>query len=554
MTSAIDALAAAVLAVTPGQDREQVEAACSRLIDGLHVGRGRLADSTAWEVLGCLRRQRCFGPMQRVADAMIRFGCDTPAVRRQYAQALIDCGQLVPAVALLRGLLVSTRDDASERAETFGLLGRVHKQIYVAAGSSPLGRGATALAAALDAYRRGLALDPARHLVWHGANLVALLRRAERDGASLGAGDEVQTLAHRIIAAVTAKPTPFAWDYAAAAEAALGLPHVAAAEHWIGRYIAAPDADAFALAGTLRQLTELWGIEPGTTGAGQLVTVLHAALLQKSGGRLDLRPDDMQGLAAAGQGGFERILGDTGTQTYTWLRTGLERARAVAMVRQGDGRCIGTGFLVRGGDLHPSLGDERLLLTNAHVVSDDPADQGAPSDTVSVTFEARDAASGSRVAHRVGAVAFHSARDRLDASLLRLEPPVAGLAPCPLAKRLPTLGDGADPRVYVIGHPEGRELAFSLQDNRLLDHEGPPGGLPSLGGRVLLHYRAPTEPGSSGSPVFDQGNWTVVGMHHAGGDFMRRLNGASGTYAANEGVWIQSIAAAVRSGLDEHAG
>jgi hypothetical protein len=131
---------------------------------------------------------------------------------------------------------------------------------------------------------------------------------------------------------------------------------------------------------------------------------------------------------------------------------------------------------------------------------------------------------------------------------------VAGLAPCPLAKRLPTLGDGADPRVYVIGHPEGRELAFSLQDNRLLDHEGPPGGLPSLGGRVLLHYRAPTEPGSSGSPVFDQGNWTVVGMHHAGGDFMRRLNGASGTYAANEGVWIQSIAAAVRSGLDEHAG
>jgi hypothetical protein len=544
----VNALAADVIAAAPSLDPDRVEAACRKLIDGMRTGSTPLADATARTVLGSLREHRCFRPMQRVADAMIRFGCDGPSVWRQYAQALIDCGQLVPAAELLRGLIARPGTGSGEQAETFGLLGRVHKEIYIQAAGCQLGLGATALTSALDAYRRGLALDCGRHLIWHGTNLVALLRRAERDGAMPGAGDTVRSLAERIIAAVTAKPGPQAWDYAAATEAALSLPDLAAAEHWIGRYIAAPDADAFALAGTLRQLTALWGLQPGTTGAGQLVTVLHAALLQKSGGRLELQPGDMPGLAAAGHGAFERILGDTGVQTYTWLQTGLERALAVAMVRQGDGRCIGTGFLVRGGDLDPRLGDERLLLTNAHVVSDDPADQGAPSDTVSVTFEARDAAAGSRVAHRVAGTAFHSPPERLDATLLRLQPPIGDMAPCPLATRLPAVGEGEEQRVYVIGHPEGRELAFSLQDNRLLDHEGPPHGVPSLPGRVLLHYRAPTEPGSSGSPVFEQGNWTVVGVHHAGGDFLRRLNGAPGTYAANEGVWIQSIAAAVRSG------
>ena len=86
-----------------------------------------------------------------------------------------------------------------------------------------------------------------------------------------------------------------------------------------------------------------------------------------------------------------------------------------------------------------------------------------------------------------------------------------------------------DDRVFIIGHPLGGSLSISLNDNLFLDWEDP-----------RLHYRAPTEPGSAGSPIFDD-QWRLIGMHHAGGRNMRRLNGKEGTYEAKEGIWIQAI-------------
>ena len=64
-------------------------------------------------------------------------------------------------------------------------------------------------------------------------------------------------------------------------------------------------------------------------------------------------------------------------------------------------------------------------------------------------------------------------------------------------------------------------------------------------GLSRVHYRAPTEGGSSGSPVFDD-SWDVIAVHHMGGKAgMSQLNGKTGTYAANEGISIQSIRQAV---------
>ena len=48
-----------------------------------------------------------------------------------------------------------------------------------------------------------------------------------------------------------------------------------------------------------------------------------------------------------------------------------------------------------------------------------------------------------------------------------------------------------------------------------------------------MHYRAPTEKGSSGSPIFNASPWQVVALHHAGG--------RPEEWPANEGIWIPSI-------------
>jgi V8-like Glu-specific endopeptidase len=74
---------------------------------------------------------------------------------------------------------------------------------------------------------------------------------------------------------------------------------------------------------------------------------------------------------------------------------------------------------------------------------------------------------------------------------------------------------------------------YSLDDNLLLDHDG-----------VRVHYRAPTEPGSSGSPVLDR-QWELIALHHAGRPSMPKLHGSNETYAANEGIAIAAIRAAI---------
>jgi hypothetical protein len=129
-------------------------------------------------------------------------------------------------------------------------------------------------------------------------------------------------------------------------------------------------------------------------------------------------------------------------------------------------------------------------------------------------------------------------------SLLRLAGDLPDIVPLPIARSLPMLEDTAS--VYIIGHPGGDDLAFSFQDNQLLDHEGPPAGQPQIPGVCRVHYQAPTKGGSSGSPVFNSRLWEVIALHHRGGRLgMPRLNGSSGTYAANEGISMHSIIQAI---------
>jgi V8-like Glu-specific endopeptidase len=67
--------------------------------------------------------------------------------------------------------------------------------------------------------------------------------------------------------------------------------------------------------------------------------------------------------------------------------------------------------------------------------------------------------------------------------------------------------------------------------------------------RREVAYPAPTEGGSSGSPVFNSSQWKVIGLHHKGGGIgMPRLNGKDGTYGANEGISVHCIREAIGAG------
>jgi hypothetical protein len=520
-------------------DREGAARLCNELVAELHKG-AVLGEGVGRKVLASLRRKGWFEQMETVADALLFTGQDDAQIRRQYAQALIDQGKLTAAVYVLEGLAERTvATDPQENAEARGLLGRVYKQLYVnAVNADPAAAGMAVnrrhLQRAVDTYLAAYRSAPAIHL-WHGINAVALAARAARDGVPLQDGPDPAALAREILVTLEARKqqAPLAyWDLTTAAEASLALGDTNAALLWIAQYVQQLDADAFELASTLRQLTEVWGLTIETPPGSILLLLLQSQLLQRKGGRVDVpagKMDETRQKAIEAAPVLEKVLGKEGVVTLSWYKIGLDRAGVVAKILNPAGDGFGTGYLVRGGDLVPAFGDEILLLTNAHVVSNDPALQSTigslDPDDATILFESCEAIGDQQF--RVKELLWTSPPNELDASLLRLDPPVPAVTLYPVAKRLPVV-DGVQ-KVYVIGHPGGRTLSISLNDNLLLDWDD-----------RLLHYRAPTEGGSSGSPVFNQ-QWQLIGLHHAGGTAMKRLKGQEGTYAANEGIWIQRI-------------
>ena len=494
-----------------------------------------------------LRNAREYDRMGRLAEAVSRQDPKDPKNRRLYAQYLIETGKATAAVDVLRPLAQRLSKGHPEFAEATGLLGRAYKQVFFDAGDKTSPGARDALKQAIAAYRKPFEENPAAH-TWHGVNLVALLTRARRLGLRMSPDLHPKEVAKEVVAALEATPEDQRneWFLPTLAEASLGLDDWDAVERNVRAYAAAPDAKAFQIASTLRQFTEVWDLEAtGDRGRG-LVATLRARLVDLPGGGLEMAPGEVQRLRdqpAPDPAQLEAVLGTAGAQTYKWWREGLDRALAVAAIRQRFGSRLGTGFLVRAADLGIEPAEELLVMTNFHVVNEHGATPGVKPEDAEVVFEAADP---DRV-YSVDRILWSSPIERHDASLLRLQTPVTDITPLPVAKSLPVLE--ATARVYIIGHPGGRDLAFSFQDNELLDHEGPTAGKPQIPGVWRVHYRAPTEGGSSGSPVFNAKLWEVIALHHKGGKIgMPKLNGAPGEYAANEGIGVQSIKEAISQG------
>jgi tetratricopeptide (TPR) repeat protein len=519
----------------------------ARAKDALKRLRGLASDEDlagAKQLVEGLRNVRDYETMGQVAEAVSRCDPKDAKNRRLYAQYLIDTGKATAAIDLLRPLAQRLPKSDPEAAEATGLLGRAYKQVFFDAGDKTSAAAREALKQAIATYRKPFEEQAAN--TWHGVNLMALLSRARGLGMRVAPDLQPRDIAQQVLATLAAMPAEKRdeWYLPTLAEASLGLGDWDAVERNVRAYVTAPEAKAFQLASTLRQFTEIWDLEQTDDRGRGLVSILRARLMAIPDGGLELGREALQRLRAQPEPDptqLEAVLGTEGPQTYRWWRTGLDRALAVAAIRQQLGSRIGTGFLVRAGDLGRAPGDELLVMTNFHVVNEHGASPGIRPDAAEIVFEAVDP----NRTYAVGELLWSSPPDQHDASLLRLKTQVEGIAPLPIAAALPVVETTA--RVYIIGHPGGRDLAFSFQDNELLDHEGPPAGKPQIPGVCRLHYRAPTEGGSSGSPVFNGRLWEVIALHHKGGKMgMPRLNGKDGTYAANEGLSIRSIAAALK--------
>ncbi len=514
--------------------------AARRMLDSLAGLNARASLAPARQLLEPLRDAREYQALMQIAEVIGRLDPRDFRTRRFYAQALIEAGKVTVAIDVLQALIHRLPANDHEQVEAMGLLGRAHKQIFFDARDKTDPGARHSLTQAIAAYRKPYESDPAN--MWHGANLVALLANCRRLGISVATDLNPVDVAERLVESLEALPQNERneWYLPSLAEAYLGLDRWDDVERTVKAFAAGSNARAFLLASALRQFTKVWNLEETERGRG-LVTLLRARLLQVPGGELRIDSGDLQRLhqqPAPSDAQLEAILGKRGAQTFKWWKTGLARAQSVASIRPRLGSRIGTGFLIRAGDVGLAPADELVVLTNFHVVNPNGSSPGIRPDDAEVVFEAVDA----DTVYEIDSLLWSSAPEQCDASILRLKPPVTGIDPLPVAKSLPVLGEAT--QVYVVGYPGGRDLSFSFQDNELLDHEGPPNGAPQIPGVCRVHYTAPTEGGSSGSPVFNANLWQVIALHHKGGkNGMPKLNGASGTYGANEGISIQSIAA-----------
>lgn len=218
------------------------------------------------------------------------------------------------------------------------------------------------------------------------------------------------------------------------------------------------------------------------------------------------------------EGRPRKIVGTEDFLAVGYLAAGVRAARAVGrVVIREDGQIAGFGT--------GSLVSPSLLLTNHHVL---PSADVAEGSQVEFSFE--DGVDGqplTPVTVGLDPGRFFIANEDLDFALVAM-----GAAPDELAdfgfNRLhEDQGDAAVGRfVTIVQHPRGEKKQIALRENRIVDV------LDSF-----LHYEADTEPGSSGSPVFDDG-WEVVALHHAS---VRAPDHAELGGFVNEGIRVSSL-------------
>ncbi|MDQ0382209.1 DNA/RNA non-specific endonuclease [Amycolatopsis thermophila] len=274
-------------------------------------------------------------------------------------------------------------------------------------------------------------------------------------------------------------------------------------------------------------LAEPWGIARADD-PGRVATRID----RLSRTRPDVRPVSPVAIAR----GEEDALRDAGTVLERIIRTddllgvgylegGVRAAKAVGRVsiRDDRGRLQGYGT--------GSLVSPELLLTNHHVLGDP-----AVAASSVVEFDYQDGADGLPLPVKLFALdpgRFFAADPGLDFALVAVRATAADLAVFGFNRLVEAEGKAiVGDFVTIVQHPGGERKQIALRENRIVDVL-----------ELFLHYETDTEPGSSGSPVFND-QWEIVALHHASVPAPQQgeLGGV-----VNEGVRVSRLAAALRT-------
>lgn len=256
-----------------------------------------------------------------------------------------------------------------------------------------------------------------------------------------------------------------------------------------------------------------------------------------------------QGIPTAGNppdevdAALERLLEGSDLLPALWFGAGSRRADAVALVKTPEG--AGTGFLV----------SPELLLTNHHVLPDPDL-----AGSASARFRYEEDADGNITRAktfplRPDRLFVTSPTAELDYTVVAVEsaadgtPPGAEYGVIPLIAATGKIMIGQP--VNIIQHPRGNPREIAIRNNVLL----------TVDDRTRLTYLTDTEPGSSGSPVFND-QWECVALHHSsvaardtagheidvnGNPVTPSTPDALRKWIANEGIRVSAIMADLRA-------
>ncbi|MDO4792835.1 MAG: DNA/RNA non-specific endonuclease [Filifactor alocis] len=218
---------------------------------------------------------------------------------------------------------------------------------------------------------------------------------------------------------------------------------------------------------------------------------------------------------------MERIMGKSDLFPISYLQVGTNSGNSVCriQIRDAKGSLIGsgTGFLV----------SENVVMTNNHVID---CAQTALNSLAEFNYQDDENFMPCPThTYRLNPEQLFITDEHLDFTLIALKDnPSSKKQPKDFGhlKLIPEAGKILEGEyVSIIQHPNGGPKSVTIRENKvnsIFDD--------------FIHYLTDTEPGSSGSPVFND-QWIVVALHHSGVPDPNRKH----SWIANEGVRISAI-------------